>query len=146
MTTDLKAQLVAQYKQILAEMLSNRPSGTRQRLATMLRKNRSFISQISNPSYATPIPARHLDIIFEVCHFSEKARRDFLNYYDQAHPGRRNGPNYQHHEAHREGLRFRRMMLYLPDLGSSEANKELDDLILETARRLSHLLQISERS
>ena len=113
MTTDLKAQLVAQYKQILAEMLSNRPSGTRQRLATMLRKNRSFISQISNPSYATPIPARHLDIIFEVCHFSEKARRDFLNYYDQAHPGRRHGPNYQHHEAHREGLRFRRMMLYL---------------------------------
>ena len=116
MTTELKAQLVAQYKQILAEMLSNRPSGTRQRLATMLRKNRSFISQISNPSYATPIPARHLDIIFEVCHFSEKARRDFLNYYDQAHPGRRHGPNYQHHEAHREGLRFRRMMLYLPDL------------------------------
>jgi hypothetical protein len=37
-------------------------------------------------------------------------------------------------------------MLYLPDLGSDEANKELDDLILETARRLSHLLQISERS
>jgi hypothetical protein len=145
-TTDLKAQLVAQYKQILSEMLSNRPSGTRQRLATMLRKNRSFISQISNPSYATPIPARHLDIIFEVCHFSEKARRDFLYYYDQAHPGRRHSPNYQYQEAHREGLRFRRMMLYLPDLGSDEANKELDDLILETARRLSHLLQISERS
>ena len=146
MTTDSKAQLVAQYKQILSEMLSNRPSGTRQRLATMLRKNRSFISQISNPSYATPIPARHLDIIFEVCHFSEKARRDFLYYYDQAHPGRRHSPNYQQQEAHREGLRFRRMMLYLPDLGSDEANKELDDLILETARRLSHLLQISERS
>ena len=146
MTADLKAQLVAQYKQILAEMLSNRPSGTRQRLATMLRKNRSFISQISNPSYATPIPARHLEIIFEVCHFSEKARRDFLNYYDQAHPGRRHSPHYQHHEAHREGMRFRRMTVYLPDLGSNEANKELDDLILETTRRLSHLLQITERS
>ncbi|MAH62617.1 MAG: hypothetical protein CMN54_04045 [SAR324 cluster bacterium] len=146
MTADLKAQLVAQYKQILAEMLSNRPSGTRQRLATMLRKNRSFISQISNPSYATPIPARHLEIIFEVCHFSEKDRRDFLTYYDQAHPSRRQGSNCQHHEAHREGMRFRRMTVYLPDLGSDDVNKELDGLILEIARRLSHLLQISERS
>ena len=146
MTTDLKAQWVAQYKQILAEMLSNRPSGTRQRLATMLRKNRSFISQISNLSYATPIPARHLDIIFEVCHFSEKARRDFLSYYDQAHPGRRQSLNYQHHEAHREGMRFRRITVYLRDPGSYEVNKELDGLILENVRRLSHLLQISEHS
>ena len=38
------------------------------------------------------------------------------------------------------------MTVYLPDLGSNEANKELDDLILETTRRLSHLLQITERS
>ena len=35
------------------------PSGTRQRLAAALGKNRSFVTQITSPAYATPIPARH---------------------------------------------------------------------------------------
>lgn len=145
MTADPKTQWVARYKQILAEMLSNRPSGTRQRLAEMLRKNRSFISQISNPSYATPIPARHLDTIFEVCHFSERARKEFLQCYDQAHPGRRSMTQ-RHLEPHRDGARTRRLTIHLPDLGSEEANRELEDLILDNVRRLSHLLQATDRS
>ena len=70
-------EAVARYKAILQRVMDNRPSGTRQRLAGALGKNRSFISQITNPAYATPIPARHLETIFEICHFSPDERRGF---------------------------------------------------------------------
>ena len=53
-----------------SRVLDRRPSGTRQRLADALGKNRSFVSQITNPAYQTPIPAQHFDPIFEICHFS----------------------------------------------------------------------------
>src|ERR1700682_6195338 len=72
------ASPVAEYKRRLQRVLENRPSGTRQRLATALGTNRSFISQLANPAYAMPIPLQHLDAIFEVCHFSQVNRRDFL--------------------------------------------------------------------
>ncbi len=76
---------VAAYKRLLAALIERRPSGTRQRLATALAKNRSFVSQITNPAYPTPIPASHLDLIFEVCHFSEKDRKEFIRLYALAH-------------------------------------------------------------
>ena len=53
-------EAVQRYKTILQHVIDNRPSGTRQRLAGALGKNRSFISQITSPAYATPIPARHV--------------------------------------------------------------------------------------
>ena len=67
---------VADYKRVLQEVLENRPAGTRLRLAEALGKNRSFISQITNPGYSVPIPAAHVERIFEICHFlaSEKAK------------------------------------------------------------------------
>ena len=61
---------VAEYKAILKAVLESRPSGMRQRLAEAIGKNRSFVSQISNPAYQVPIPARHVALIFEICHFS----------------------------------------------------------------------------
>ena len=68
---------LARYKTILRQVLDNRPSGTRQRLAEALGKNRSFISQIVNPAYMTPIPAQHLETIFQICHVTpiERERR-----------------------------------------------------------------------
>ena len=48
---------------ILRDVLDRRPPGMRQRLAEALGKNRSFISQIANPNYQTPIPAQHIDRI-----------------------------------------------------------------------------------
>ena len=80
---------VADYKNILRRVLENRPSGTRQRLSAALGKNRSFISQITNPSYSVPIPAPHLSTIFEICHFSLEDRREFLEAYARAHPRRK---------------------------------------------------------
>ena len=74
---------VARYKTILAARHRPRPSGTRQRLAGALGKNRSFVSQITNPAYATPIPARHLETIFEICHFSPEDAAHFLDAYSR---------------------------------------------------------------
>src|SRR5260370_37109603 len=83
---DLKASHVAAYKTVLRKILDQRPSGTRQRLATALGKNRSFVSQISNPTYSVPIPVKHLDLIFETCHFPPPEKNAFLRAYTNAHP------------------------------------------------------------
>ena len=57
---------VAEYKRIFKEVLDSRPSGMRIRLAHAMGKNRSFVSQISNPSYPVPVPVQHLATIFDV--------------------------------------------------------------------------------
>ena len=66
-----RADAVAAYKVVLKRIIDARPSGTRHRLAIALGKNRSFISQIAQScGHATPIPAQHLETIFEICHFT----------------------------------------------------------------------------
>ncbi len=124
---------VSAYKQILAGVLDRRPSGTRQRLAAALGKNRSFVSQITKPAYATPIPATHLDLLFEVCHFSAEERRRFMDHYLKAHP-RREG-------LVRESRAPRPLTVYLPDLGDSRRNQRLQGLVAEFVRELSLLIE-----
>ncbi len=124
---------VAEYKRIFKEVLDSRPSGMRIRLAHAMGKNRSFVSQISNPAYPVPVPFQHLNTIFDVCHFSPAAKAAFLRAYARAHP-RRLG---QLTKIPRE----RSIMLHLPDLGSSKQNAKLDALMHEIARRLGAILQ-----
>ena len=76
-----EAGAVAAYKRIFKDVLDSRPSGLRIRLAHAMGKNRSFVSQISNPAYPVPIPAQHLTTIFEVCHFPPPAKTAFLRAY-----------------------------------------------------------------
>ena len=123
---------VADYKQVLQRVLDSRPSGMRQRLAEALGKNRSFISQISNPAYQVPIPARHVGVIFEICHFSPQERAAFLKGYGRAHPGRLTVAAEPRHE--------RKITLTLPDLGSAEKNHQFEALIHEFMHRLALLL------
>jgi hypothetical protein len=125
-------EAVARYKAILQRVTDNRPSGTRQRLARALGKNRSFISQITNPAYATPIPARHVETILEICHFSPEERRLFLDAYAQAHPRR--------HNAEHSERRVRAHTIYLPDLGD-ERNDELDRTVGEFVQRLTKIIE-----
>ena len=87
-TTTSERASVAAYKAIFKAVLDKRPSGMRLRLADALGTNRSFISQISNPIYATPIPAQHLSTIFQLCHFSATEQAAFLAAYEEAHPQR----------------------------------------------------------
>ena len=124
---------VAEYKRIFREVLDKRPSGMRLRLAHAMGKNRSFVSQISNPAYPVPIPVQHLNTIFDVCHFPPQAKSAFLRAYARAHP-RRIG-------RLTEGSHERTLTLHLPDLGSAKRNAELDALLQEFARRLVAIMR-----
>jgi hypothetical protein len=128
-----RTDAVAAYKAILKRVIDTRPSGTRHRLAIVLGKNRSFISQIANPVYAVPIPVQHLDTIFEICHFTAADRRDFLAAYAEAHPRR--------HEQSRKTVGTRKLTLTLPDLGDAHRNRLLDEAIAEIARRLARFTE-----
>ncbi len=124
------ADAVSAYKRLLGEIIDRRPSGTRQRLATALAKNRSFVSQIANPAYATPIPASHLDLVFEVCHFSAPERAEFTRLYALAHPKR----------AMAEGQRRSILAVHLPDLGDDDRNRKLHGLVSGFVRQIVKLI------
>jgi hypothetical protein len=128
-----RADAVAAYKAVLKRIIDTRPSGTRHRLAIALGKNRSFISQIANPVYAVPIPAQHLETIFEICHFTAVDRRDFLAAHAEAHPRR--------HDPVRKTAGTRKVTLTLPDLGNARRNRVLDETITDVARRLARLAE-----
>ena len=120
---------VAAYKRLLASILDRRPSGTRQRLATALAKNRSFVSQITNPAYATPIPAAHLAVIFDVCHFAPNEEQAFRALYERAHPKRLTA------SAERPGR-----AVALPDLGDESRNARLHAIVSTFVSQLADLL------
>jgi hypothetical protein len=124
---------LARYKTILRQVLDNRPSGTRQRLAEALGKNRSFISQIVNPTYMTPIPAQHLETIFQICHVTPTEREAFLDAYRKAHPGRldvASGPR-----------SLREITISVPDFGDPALNARADALIRTLATGIAGLLR-----
>jgi hypothetical protein len=131
MNDAVEGDTVADYKRLLQTVCDNRPSGTRGRLAVALRTNRSFVSQLVNPAYAMPIPAQHLETIFEVCHFSPADRDAFLTIYDNAHPGRR--------ETGEETPGTRVVSLTVPDLGNARRNQAIDALIAEYGRHVARL-------
>ena len=129
---------VAAYKTVFKAVLDKRPSGMRLRLADALGKNRSFISQISNPIYATPIPAQHLAIIFQLCHFSAAEKAQFLAAYNEAHP--------QRAENSTSGRKARTVSLQVPSLGNAKKDGQFDALLKEFVKRLAALLSESERA
>jgi hypothetical protein len=131
-TRDAKAANIETYKTILRDVLDQRPSGTRQRLATALGKNRSFISQMSNPAYSSPIPAPHLEIIFEICHFPPSDKRAFLDAFGRAHPiGSR---------QIRGSPSLRSLKLEVYDFGDEKKNRAFDELVRDTTRRLARIV------
>jgi len=127
---------VAAYKSILQAVINNRPSGTRQRLAAAIGKNRSFVSQITNPIYPTPIPAQHLEAIFSICHFSPAERDAFLLAYRRAHPGRL--------EVVEQERPMRRVVIELPDFGNAAKNRVADEMLADLARRLTKLFDMDQ--
>ena len=122
---------IRDYKQILAAIIDRRPSGTRQRLADELGKNRSFITQIISPAYSTPIPAKHLPAIIAVCHFGPSERDRFLTAYERAHPGKAPLP---------AGFRrMRHLSISVPDLGDEHRNEELDRAVADFVQTVASL-------
>lgn len=129
-------EAVIAYKTILAGILDNRPSGTRQRLATALGKHRSFVTQVTSPTYETPLPARHLPTIFRVCHFSHAEQERFLAAYQSAHPGRL--PDVGGSE------KLRPLTLMAPDFGDEKKNRQFDDAIAELVQKMATLVNGGE--
>jgi hypothetical protein len=127
-----RAEAVAQYKTILRNTIDRRPSGTRQKIALALGKNKSFVSQITNPAYPSPVPAPHLHPIFEICHFSPEEREVFLRAYQAAHakPGAIGAAAAKTHD-----LRIR-----VPLLADPKLQKELEATIRQTAARIIALV------
>jgi hypothetical protein len=119
------------YKDILRRVMDNRPSGTRQRLAEALGKNKSFVSQIANPAYPVPVPAQHIEAIFHICHFSPADKDAFLAAYRRAHPGRL--------EVVAQARAMRHLVINVPDFGDAARNRALDDLFHDMAQKLTRL-------
>ena len=126
-----KEHLVAAYKRVLQGSLDRRPSGTRQRIAEALGKHKSFVSQITNPAYSVPIPARHVAAIMDLCHFSNEERKAFLEAYVRAHPNR-----HQSLRPTARGSTPHVLHIPVPTFEDPEEQREVEDLIRSFAARV----------
>lgn len=124
-------EAIRAYKTILSQVIDQRPSGMRQRLADALGKHRSFVTQISSPAYSIPIPAKHLPAIFSVCHFSQAERDQFMAAYQQAHPGKVSAAS--------GARKIRHVSLIVPDFGDDKQNAALDRAINEFIQKITSI-------
>ncbi|WP_244619876.1 hypothetical protein [Mesorhizobium sp. NFR06] len=124
-------EAIRAYKTILSQVIDQRPSGMRQRLADALGKHRSFVTQISSPAYSIPIPSKHLPSIFSVCHFSQAERDQFMAAYHQAHPGKVSAASGQRKTRH--------VSLIVPDFGDDKQNAALDRAINEFIQKITSI-------
>ena len=127
---------IAAYKTILRDAIDRRPAGMRARIADALGKHKSFVSQLSNPIYPMPVPARHIETIFEICHFSPEERRAFLKAYERAHPNASGSDAAQENAAPRKTI-----SLEVPELRDPRKQRALESLLREFADRVADLLE-----
>ena len=130
-----KEALVAAYKRILQSYIDRRPSGMRLKIAEAIGKHKSFVSQITNPAYPVPIPARHLETIFKICPFSPEERNTFLQAYGAAHPTQSKGLR----GAARRAAAKRKLEIELPEFENAETQQQVEALIEDFARRVVEL-------
>jgi hypothetical protein len=126
---------VAAYKQILRTCIDRRPSGTRQKIALALGKHKSFVSQITNPAYPAPVPARHLGTIFDLCHFSPEERATFMVAYRAAHPRRSQAVGPSVPGPHEHVIQIR-----VPALSDARLQREIEETIRQMANRIIALV------
>jgi hypothetical protein len=131
-----REDLIRRYKTILQQVVDRRPSGIRLKIAEGIGRNKSFISQITNPNYDIPVPRRHLPLIFDLAHFTAEEKSQFLNYYRRAHP--RVGARAEDHPS---GDDTRIVRLQLPRLESTQMEAKVDNMLRDFAHRLSELLR-----
>jgi hypothetical protein len=130
-------ELVAAYKRLLQEYIDRRPSGLRLKVAKAIGKHRSFVSQITNPIYPIPVPARHLEAIFRICHLAPEEKQAFLSAYAAAHP---NHPRAEPRSP-RKSREKRIVEIELPILDDPEIEREMDELLRQVARQIEKLVR-----
>ena len=133
-----RAGAVARYKTLLRAVIERRPSGLRNRLAQALGKHRSFVSQITNPAYAVPIPAADLPTVVELCHLSAAEREQFLAAYREAHPTRQRRLPPEGSTAPHE------LRIALPQFRSEKLAREVETAILDAAAGIIRLARNAE--
>ena len=133
-THGTRKERIAAYKTTLRRFIDQRPSGIRRKIAEVTGTHKSFISQITNPSDTTPLPARHIDTIFAVCHLSPEEQRAFLEEYHSAHPGHATLGNAPQRHT-------RTLHLQVPVMKDEKKQKALESLIRDTIRRLYDLVE-----
>lgn len=129
-----RQELVGAYKLLLRQFIDQRPSGMRRKIAEVLGTHKSFISQITNPTDSTPVPARHLDPIGDVCHFSQTERARLMEAYLKAHP---------EHRSTEEGSpsrHYRNLQVQVPVLADPTKQRALEALVRDTVRRICELI------
>jgi hypothetical protein len=129
---------IAEYKALLRRYIDRRPSGTRQKLAEAFGTHKSFISQITNPTYRVPLPAQHIPALFKVCHLNAEEQRAFLDVYARAHPGQ--------FGAIEELASFEAGVLRipLPQFANPERRLQVEQLIRDFAAQVIALLRDAE--
>lgn len=135
-TLDDRKELIQRYKTLLKDVVDRRPSGIRLKIAESIGRNKSFVSQITNPNYETPIPEKHLDQIFDVVHFTPEEKANFLETYWLAHPRARGRVPAVRNEA---SLRSIRVEMARLDSVADEAM--VDRLVRDFARRVSEMMK-----
>ena len=126
---------VSTYKRLLQQFIDRRPSGTRLKIASALGTNKSFVTQITSPSYAVPVPEVHVPTIMSVCHFSQDERDMFLAAYSAAHPGR--VAAIQRTRGRGEG--YRRLQILVPQFDDPSVQRDVEDTIRTLAERIIRL-------
>jgi hypothetical protein len=129
---------IAAYKSILRGYIDRRPAGMRARIAVALGKHKSFVSQLTNPIYPMPIPARHLMPILEICHFSAEERKTFLKAYAAAHPA--SDPRALP-DADRVLDRRKLLSLEIPVLRDPKKQRALEILVRQFVERVVELFE-----
>jgi hypothetical protein len=130
-------ELVGAYKRLLQEYIDRRPSGLRLKIAKAIGKHRSFVSQITNPSYPIPVPARHLETIFRICHLAPDEKQAFIAAYEAAHP---------HHpraepRSPRKSRERRIVEIELPIVDDPEIEREMEEMLRQVARQIEKLVR-----
>jgi hypothetical protein len=131
-----RQERVAAYKTVLRQCIDRRPSGVRQRIARALGTHRSFVSQITNPSDPTAVPARHVPTILDLAHATAEERGHFAKAYEAAHPGALASVE------SRDGGARRTLTVEIPALADPAAQAALEDLIRSTAQRLAAIARM----
>jgi hypothetical protein len=129
---------IAAYKAILRGYIDRRPAGMRARIAGAIGKHKSFVSQLTNPIYPMPIPARHLTAILEICHFSAEERKTFLKAYEAAHPA--SAPRALP-DADRAPGRRKLLSLEIPVLRDPKKQRTLEALVRQFVERVFDLFE-----
>jgi len=86
-----------------------------------------------NEARPTPLPARHIDAIADVCHLSPEEVRRLLAAYRKAHPE-------QDQEAGGHHRHYRTLHIQIPVLDDPVRQQRLEALIKDNVRRLCDLL------